>query len=83
MSSSHFRPLTDDERAQMRQWLDNWRVTGELLERERVERMRALTEAEAARIACDLWLFARSGGGDDAEGLLPMKRLLSKLSTHR
>ena len=35
--------------------------------------MRALTELDSARIACDLWRLARPGGGDDAEGLLPMK----------
>jgi hypothetical protein len=67
----------------MRRWLDNWRVTGALLERERIDRLRALTEMEAARIACDLWKLARAGGGDDAEGLLPLKHAVRKLEPGR
>jgi hypothetical protein len=77
------RHLTDDERAQMRRWLEIWRETGPWLERERVNGLRLLTEADAARIACDLWLLVPSGGGDDAEGLLPMKEVLRKLDRSR
>jgi hypothetical protein len=71
-------PLTDDERAQGRVWLENWRVVGAILEEERAERLRALTDTDAARIAVDLWRFARPGAGDDGEGLLTMKHLLEK-----
>ena len=38
---------TSDEREQMRRWLDNWAITGPLLEAERRERVAALTDAEA------------------------------------
>ena len=68
MSVSPPRPLTDEERAQMRRWLEMWRKTGPVLEEERIHRMQALTELEAARIACDLWLLARPGGGDVPKG---------------
>jgi hypothetical protein len=73
MSTSEPRPLTVVERAQMRRWLETWRRAGPILEQERINRMRGLTELDAARIACDLWRLARPGGGDDAEGLLPLK----------
>jgi hypothetical protein len=72
------RPLTDDERAEGRRWLDNWRVVGAILEEERAERLRTMTDADAARITIDLWRFARPGAGDDAQGLLSMKALLAK-----
>jgi hypothetical protein len=78
MSIVELRPLTDDERAQGRRWLENWRVVGAILEDERAERLRALTDADAARTAADVWLLARPGSGDDGEGLLSMKSLLRK-----
>ncbi len=76
MGISTRRPLTDDERAQGRRWLENWRIVGAILEEERAEGLRALTDADAARTAVDLWRFARPGSGDDGEGLLSMKDLL-------
>lgn len=79
MSPSGGPPLSAEERSQMRQWLDNWRVTGPVLEQERVARIRALSDADAARMALDLWEFARPEGGDDGEGILPMRRALQKL----
>ena len=83
MPDSKLRVLTEEEREQTRQWLDNWRRLGPLLEAERTAGMRRLTDADAARIACDLWRLARPGGGDDAEGLLPMKLALRKLEPGR
>ncbi len=79
MSDSNLRALDEHEREQMRQWLANWQVAGPLLEQERTERVRALTDADAARMALDLWEFARPNAGDDGEGLLPMTRALQKL----
>jgi hypothetical protein len=83
MSTSEPGPLTDDEHAQMRRWLETWRRAGPILELERIDRMRALTELDAARIACDLWRLARPGGGDDAEGLLPLKVALRNAGRNR
>lgn len=77
------RPMTDEERELTRRWLKNWERVGPLLEAERLAALQALTDAEAARIACDLWRLARPGGGDDAGGLLPIKRALQKLAPER
>jgi hypothetical protein len=79
MNGSDPSPSTEEARAQMRQWLENWRHVGAILEQERIDRMRALTDADAARIACDLWRFAQPGRGDDGEGLLALKDALRKL----
>jgi hypothetical protein len=71
-------PLTDDERAQGRRWLENWRVVGAILEEERAERLRTLTDEDAVRTTLDVWCFALPGSGDDGEGLVSMKHLLQK-----
>ncbi|MBA3638090.1 MAG: hypothetical protein M3541_22785 [Acidobacteriota bacterium] len=76
MASSN---LTDQEREQMRQWLATWQRAGPLLDQERAQRVRALTDTDAARMALDLWGFAQPGRGDDGEGILPMARALQKL----
>jgi hypothetical protein len=77
------RTMSDEERELTRRWLKNWERVGPLLEAERLAGLEALTDAEAARIACDLWQLARPGGGDDARGLLPIKRALEKLAPER
>jgi hypothetical protein len=51
-------------RGATRRWLKNWERVGPMLEAERLAGLQALTDAEAARIACDLWRLARPGGGD-------------------
>lgn len=78
MADTKLHVLTEKEREQTREWLDNWRRLGPLLEAERMAGLRRLTGTDAARIAFDLWRLARPGGGDDAEGLLPMKRALRR-----
>jgi hypothetical protein len=79
MGSTPPRALDPHEREQMRQWLRQWRAVAPLLERDRITGIQSLTESDAARIACDLWLWARPGGGDDAAGLLSIKRVLIDL----
>jgi hypothetical protein len=67
----------------LRRWLDEWRVRGEALDQERLDRLRALDEPEAARIACQLlWPMARTGAGDSADGLLRIKDALRLLATN-
>lgn len=83
MADPTLRTMTDEERELTRRWLKNWERVGPLLEAERMAGLRSLTDAEAARIACDLWRLARPGGGDDARGLLPLKRALQKLAPGR
>jgi hypothetical protein len=70
MSASHMRPLTDDERDQMRQWLENWRRVGPLLEDERWNRVAALTDDEAwAQSQSLLQMWELGMIGDDGEEL--------------
>jgi hypothetical protein len=70
-----------DTRVQMKRWVDTWTVAGPMLEDVRVRGLRALTEAEAGRIACDLlWPMVPPGGGDDADGLVRMKDALRRLA---
>lgn len=65
----------------MKRWLDNWRRTGPILEDIRVQELRQLTETESGRIACEiLWPSVTPGGGDDAEGLEPIKNALRRLA---
>lgn len=79
MANSKLRVLDEREREQMRRWLENWRLAGPLLEQERTERIRALSDTDAARMALDLWHFAQPDRGDDGEGLLPMTQAQQKL----
>lgn len=80
MTDPKLRVLDEHERGQMRQWLANWQVAGPLLEQERTERVRALTDADAARMALDLWQFARADSGDNGEGILLVTQTLQKLA---
>ena len=66
--------MTDEERALTRRWLEHWQKVGPILEAERMAGLRARTDTDGARAALDLWRLARPGGGDDAAGLLSIKR---------
>jgi hypothetical protein len=62
-----------------RQWLDNWKRVGPILEKERWDRVKALTDADAARDA--LWLFElwqRDWPTDDGEELLRHQRVFAR-----
>ena len=76
MNTSKVPPLTEEERSQGRRWLENWRIAGDILESERAARLAQLSDVDAARIALDLWRFARPSGGDDAEGLILFKQVI-------
>lgn len=74
-------PLDGQGRAETKQWLENWKRVGPLLEAIRVEELRKLTDEESARIARDLlWPMLMPGGSDDAEGIEPMKDALQRLA---
>ncbi len=63
--------LTDAEKTRMRQWLDNWRRIGPLLEDERRQRVAALTDDDAWRESQGLLQGWEPGmTGDAGEGLL-------------
>lgn len=74
-------PLSDDERAQMRQWLENWKVVGPLLEAERWAKLRAMTEAEAWEATRDVVaLWQPDWRGDQGEALLLQQRVFRRAS---
>jgi len=79
MGISKPRPLTDDERSQGRRWLENWREMDVVLEQERRDRARALTD-DAAWIESQGLLRAWESGmlGDAGQGLLLQQRVFAK-----
>ena len=70
-------PLLDAEgRAQMKRWLENWKVVGPILEKERWDRVKAMTDEEAQRaswLVLELW--QPDWHGDDGEELLLHQRV--------
>jgi hypothetical protein len=71
--------LTDEERAQGKRWLDTWARLGPILEQERWARVRALTDADAARDALRLFdLWQPDWPTDDGEGLLRHQRVFAR-----
>ena len=75
MSVSPPRPLTGEERAQMRKWLDTWREAGPLLEAERWRRLQNMSDADRALMSLDLLsLWQSDRPGDDGEALVRVQR---------
>ena len=63
----------------MKRWLDNWTRVGPILEQERWERVRALTEADAARDALRLFdLWRPDWPTDEGEELLLHQRVFAR-----
>ena len=78
-SSPGSPPLDDEGRAQMKRWLDNWKVLGPILEKERWDRILAMTVEEAQRES--LWLlelWQPDWHGDDGEELLLHQRVFAR-----
>jgi hypothetical protein len=78
MKGSH-RVLDDDERQQMRRWLENWAAISPILERERWERLCTMSDAEAleaTRRVLELW--QPNWPTDDGEGLLLHQRVFAR-----
>jgi len=77
-------PTTDSDleaesRAQMKQWLDNWKVVGPILEAERWARLAAMTDEEAQRaslLVLELW--QPDWYGDDGDELLLHQRVFAR-----
>ena len=74
------RPLLDAEsRAQAKQWLDNWQRVGPMLEQERWDHVKALTDADAARDALRLFdLWQPDWPADRGEELLLHQRVSAR-----
>ena len=72
-------PLDAESRAQMKQWLENWKRVGPILEAERWARLAAMTDEEAQResfLLLELW--QPDWHGDDGEELLLHQRVFAR-----
>lgn len=59
----------------MKDWLENWKRVGSLLDAERWNRLEAMTEDERARMSLDLLSLWRPDlPGDNAEALVRVQR---------
>ena len=79
-SSPTAPPLLDaGGRALARRWLDNWKRVGPILEQERWDRVKALTDADAARDAIRLFdLWQPDWPTDEGEELLLHQRVFAR-----
>lgn len=72
-------PSDSNARAQNKRWLDNWRRVGPILEAERWERLRSMTDEEAqtaTRQLLELW--QPDWPTDDGEELLLHQRVFAR-----
>ena len=67
------------DRTATKQWLDNWRRVGPMLEDERWERLAAMTTEEAQLETWNLLeLWQARWPSDDGEGLLLQQRVFAR-----
>jgi hypothetical protein len=77
--ASDTAPLDDETRAGLKRWIENWRTVGPLLERERWERLAAMTDADARRVTTQLLeLWQPHWRGDEGEELLLHQRVFAR-----
>ena len=83
-SPQNTRPLLDAEgRARAKRWLENWKVVGPILEKERWDRIEAMTDEDAARDAIRLFdLWQPDWPADDGEELLLHQRVFTRAQRH-
>ena len=79
MSDSPDAPLLDAAgRAAMKQWLDNWKRVGPLLDQERWDRLAAMSDADAQRATRQvLELWQPDSPTDEGEGLILLQRVFA------
>ena len=71
--------LDAHEREQMRQWLENWARLGPILERERWNALRTMTDEEARTAAWRLFeLWQPDWPTDEGEALLLHQRVFAR-----
>jgi hypothetical protein len=72
-------PLTPEERAATKKWLEIWAETGPLLEAERWNRLLAMSEAEVQTATRQVWeLWQPDWPTDEGEGLLLIQRAFAR-----
>lgn len=69
-----------EPKAEMRQWVDRWKVVGPLLEAERWARLLASSDDELRRQSDDLLNLWQPGvPGDDGEGIVLQQQVFARL----
>lgn len=72
---------TAEARAEMRQWVDRWKVVGPVLEAERWARLLASSDDELRQQSEDLLNLWQPGvPGDDGEAILIQQRVFARLT---
>jgi hypothetical protein len=72
-------PTNHDIRVAMKEWVENWKRVGPILEAERWDRLRTMTDAEAqqaSQLVLELW--QSDWRGDDGEELLLHQRVFAR-----
>lgn len=71
--------LTKEDRAKMKQWLDNWSRVGPILDQERWNRLLAMSDEEVDReMFLVLALWQPDWEGDDADEILRHQAVFRK-----
>jgi hypothetical protein len=77
---------SEEEKAKVRQHIANWKVVSEFLDQERTERLRALTETQAAEqfngMDCDPSLIWTPEHRRSWSGLVEQQKYFSKAHEH-
>lgn len=69
-----------EAKAEMRRWVDRWKVVGPLLEAERWARLLASSDAELRQQSQDLLALWQPGvAGDDGEAIVLQQRTFARL----
>lgn len=79
MSPNRPPATSDDTRAAMKRWVDTWKRVGPILEAERWDRLRTMTNAEAqqaSQLVLELW--QPDWRGDDGEELVLHQRVFAR-----
>jgi hypothetical protein len=77
-------PADAEVRAQMKQWIEQWRRVGPLLEQERWDRLAAMTDEEAREAAVQVFTFwSPDWPTHDGEELLLQQGVFARARTTR
>lgn len=77
-------PLDAEGRAQAKRWLERWQRVGPILEEERWDRVKAMTDADGAREAlCLFELWQPDWPTDEGEALLQHQRVFARARDRR
>ena len=73
--------LTAEAKAEMRQWLERWKLAGPILEAERWARLRTSSDDQLRQQSVDLLNVWQPGvPGDDGEAIVLQQRVFTRLT---